>query len=43
MKKKKYEERKMKVYAKIRQNGEYHSQNISQAVYGFREMGAEIV
>ena len=33
----------MKVYAKIRQNGEYHSQNISQAVYGFREMGAEIV
>ena len=31
----------MKVYAKIRQNGEYHSQNISQAVYGFREMGAE--
>ena len=29
----------MKVYAKIRQNGEYHS----QAVYGFREMGAEIV
>ena len=32
----------MKVYAKIRQNGEYHSQNISQAVYGFREMGAVI-
>ena len=28
----------MKVYAKIRQNGEYHSQNISQAVYGFREI-----
>lgn len=33
----------MKIYAKIRKNGEYHSQNISHAVFGFREMGAEIV
>ena len=33
----------MKVYAKVRKNGEYHSQNISHAVFGFREMGAEIV
>ncbi len=33
----------MKIYAKVRKNGEYHSQNISHAVFGFREMGAEIV
>lgn len=33
----------MIIYAKIRENGEYHSPNISHAVYGFREMGAEIV
>ncbi len=33
----------MKVYAKVRKNGEYHSQNIAHAVFGFREMGAEIV
>lgn len=32
----------MMIYAKIRKNGEYHSQNISHAVAGFREMGAEI-
>lgn len=31
------------IYAKIRENGEYHSPNISHAVFGFREMGAEIV
>lgn len=31
------------VYAKIRSNGEYHSPNISHAVSGFRELGAEIV
>ena len=33
----------MIIYAKIRANGEYHSPNISHAVFGFREMGAEIV
>lgn len=33
----------MIIYAKVRSNGEYHSQNISHAVYGFREMGAQIV
>lgn len=33
----------MKVWAKIRPNGEYHSHNISHAVYGFKELGAEIV
>lgn len=33
----------MKVWAKIRPNGEYHSHNISHAVYGFRELGAEII
>ena len=33
----------MIIYGKIRKNGEYHSQNISHAVFGFREMGAEIV
>jgi hypothetical protein len=32
----------MIVYAKVRSNGEYHSPNISHAVYGFREMGFEI-
>ena len=30
----------MKVYAKIRQNGEYHSQNISQAVGNVQSMAA---
>lgn len=33
----------MAVYAKVKFNGEYHSQNIAHAVYGFREMGAEII
>lgn len=33
----------MKIWAKIRANGEYHSHNISHAVFGFRELGAEIV
>lgn len=33
----------MKVWAKVRTNGEYHSQNIAHAVFGFRELGAEIV
>lgn len=33
----------MKVWAKTRANGEYHSQNIAHAVFGFRELGAEIV
>ena len=36
----------MKVWAKVRYvNGQkfYHNHNISQAVHGFREMGAEIV
>lgn len=33
----------MAIYAKIRANGEYHSQNFAHAVYGFREMGAEII
>lgn len=33
----------MKVWAKTRANGEYHSHNIAHAVAGFREMGAEIV
>ena len=33
----------MKIWAKTRANGEYHSPNISHAVAGFREMGAEIV
>lgn len=32
----------MIIYVKIRENGEYHSQNISHAAAGFREMGAEI-
>ena len=32
----------MMIYAKIRENGEYHSNNIYHAVSGFREMGAEI-
>lgn len=33
----------MAVYVKVRSNGEYHSYNFSHAVYGFREMGAEII
>lgn len=33
----------MAVYAKVRENGEYHSYNIAHAVFGFREMGAEII
>lgn len=33
----------MKIWAKIRKNGEYHSPNIAHAVAGFRELGAEIV
>lgn len=33
----------MMIYAKVRKNGEYHSLNIAHAVFGFREMGAEIV
>lgn len=33
----------MKVYARVRSNGEYHSNNIGHAVVGFRELGAEIV
>lgn len=33
----------MKIFAKVRSNGEYHSHNIAHAVYGFRELGAEIV
>lgn len=33
----------MKIYAKVRNNGEYHSLNIAHAVFGFREMGAEVV
>lgn len=31
------------IYAKVRNNGEYHSLNIAHAAFGFREMGAEIV
>lgn len=33
----------MKIYAKTRANGEYHSHNIAHAVYGFMELGAEII
>ena len=33
----------MKIWAKIRANGEYHSHNIAHAVMGFRELGAEII
>lgn len=33
----------MAVYAKVRSNGEYHSNNFAHAVFGFREMGAEII
>ena len=33
----------MKIFAKVRSNGEYHSHNIAHAVFGFRELGAEIV
>ena len=32
-----------KVYVKIRENGEYHSPNFAQAVFGFKELGAEII
>lgn len=33
----------MKIWAKTRSNGEYHSHNIAHAVFGFKEMGAEII
>lgn len=33
----------MKIWAKTRANGEYHSHNIAHAVAGFRELGAEII
>ncbi len=33
----------MAIFAKIRSNGEYHSHNIAHAVFGFRELGAEII
>ena len=33
----------MKIWAKIRANGEYHSHNIAHAVFGFKELGAEII
>ena len=33
----------MKVWTKINFHGDYHSHNIAQAVYGFRELGAEII
>ena len=33
----------MKIWAKTRANGEYHSHNIAHAVMGFRELGAEII
>lgn len=33
----------MIVYAKVKYNGEYHSQNIAHAAFGFMDMGAEIV
>lgn len=33
----------MKIWAKIRENGEYHSPNISHAVTGFKHMGAEVI
>jgi hypothetical protein len=33
----------MKVWARTRSNGEYHSENIAHAVFGFRELGAEII
>ena len=33
----------MKILAKTRANGEYHSHNIAHAVFGFRELGAEII
>lgn len=33
----------MKIFAKVRSNGEYHSHNIAHAVFGFRELGVEIV
>lgn len=33
----------MKIWAKTRANGGYHSHNIAHAIVGFREIGAEIV
>lgn len=33
----------MKIWAKVRANGEYHSHNIAHAVFGFKELGAEII
>ena len=33
----------MAVYAKIKKNGDYCSHNFAHAVFGFREMGAEII
>lgn len=33
----------MKIYAKVRETGMYHSKNISDAVYGFHEMGFEVI
>ena len=33
----------MAVYVKIKKNGDYHSHNFAHAVFGFREMGAEII
>lgn len=33
----------MRLWAKTRENGEYHSTNIAHAVFGFKELGAEII
>lgn len=33
----------MKVWAKTRSNGEYHSANIEHSARGFRELGAEVI
>ena len=33
----------MAVYAKVKKNGDYCSHNFAHAVFGFREMGAEII
>lgn len=33
----------MAVYVKVNKDGDYHSYNFACAVYGFREMGAEII
>lgn len=33
----------MAVYVKTKKNGDYHSYNFACAVFGFREMGAEII